>query len=191
MVAQGFTVFATDIGPCGIAWSDDGVMGVQLPEHSDAAVRARLARRFPDVREALPPAPVRRAINDITALLRGEPRDLRDVPLALTDVPPFHQRVYTVARAIPAGATRTYGDIAVQLGDRALARDVGEALGRNPVPIIVPCHRVLAAGGKMGGFSATGGVATKLRLLAIEQAQVSETPTLFDSLPLQVASRRR
>jgi methylated-DNA-[protein]-cysteine S-methyltransferase len=88
-------------------------------------------------------------------------------------VEPFEQRVYEVARTIPAGQTLTYGQIATRLGDRLLARDVGQALGRNQFPIVVPCHRVLAASGKLGGFSAPGGVATKQRLLEIEQANVS------------------
>jgi methylated-DNA-[protein]-cysteine S-methyltransferase len=109
----------------------------------------------------------------------------------MEDVPPFHQRVYAVARTIPPGATLSYGEIAVRLGDRGAARDVGEALGQNPFPIIVPCHRVLAAGGKVGGFSASGGVATKLRLLDIEGAQVGEAPSLFERLPLAAPPRRR
>jgi methylated-DNA-[protein]-cysteine S-methyltransferase len=105
-------------------------------------------------------------------------------------VPSFHQQVYAVARTIPPGATLSYGEIATRLGDRSAARDVGEAMGQNPFPVIVPCHRVVAAGGKVGGFSAAGGVTTKLRLLAIEGAQVGETPTLFDSLPLVARPRR-
>ena len=92
----------------------------------------------------------------------------------------FDRRVYEVARTIMPGATLSYGEIAARLGTSALARDVGQALGRNPFPIIVPCHRVLAAGGKVGGFSANGGITTKLRLLTIERARTSDTPTLFD-----------
>jgi methylated-DNA-[protein]-cysteine S-methyltransferase len=103
----------------------------------------------------------------------------------------FQQCVYAVARSIPPGATLSYGEIAARLGDRGAARDVGEAMGLNPFPIIVPCHRVLAAGGKVGGFSASGLVTTKLRLLDIEGAQVGEAPTLFESLPLAVGPRRR
>jgi methylated-DNA-[protein]-cysteine S-methyltransferase len=95
-------------------------------------------------------------------------------------LPEFDRRVYEVARGIAPGATLSYGEIAARLGERGLARDVGQALGRNPFPIIVPCHRVLAAGGKAGGFSANGGVTTKLRLLTIERARTSDAPTLFD-----------
>ena len=91
-------------------------------------------------------------------------------PVDLERVPEFNAKVYEIARRIPAGETLTYGQIAVKLGDRLLARDVGAALGKNPWPIVVPCHRVTAAGGKLGGFTARGGADTKLRLLEIEGA---------------------
>jgi methylated-DNA-[protein]-cysteine S-methyltransferase len=185
-----FAVFETAIGRCGIVWSDGGIAGVQLPERSEAAMRKRMLRRFPTARECAPPADVRRAIDDIVALLGGEHRDFNHVTIDIGAVPEFHCRVYEVARRIPAGATLSYGDVAERLGDRNLARDVAEALSQNPCPIIVPCHRVMAAGGKPGGFSAPGGVATKLRLLTIEGAR-PEAPTLFDRLPLAVARRRR
>jgi methylated-DNA-[protein]-cysteine S-methyltransferase len=185
-----YALFDTAVGRCGIAWSMSGVIGVQLPERSASATRARLQRRYPDARESPPPDHIQQTIDAIIGLLRGEARDLSDVALDLDGVPEFHQRVYAVARTIAAGATLSYGDVAAQLGDRGAARDVGEALGQNPIPIIVPCHRVLAAGGKVGGFSAAGGVTTKLRLLEIEGAQVGEPPTLFDSLPLAARPRR-
>ncbi|HVP30896.1 MAG TPA: methylated-DNA--[protein]-cysteine S-methyltransferase [Myxococcota bacterium] len=170
-----FTLFDTALGRCGIAWGGRGIVTVQLPEAREAETRARLRRRFPGAREAPPPPGVARAIGAIVALLRGEPSDLSGVPLDMARVPPFHRRVYEVARTIPPGATLSYGEIAARLGDRGLARAVGQALGRNPFALVVPCHRVLAASGKPGGFSARGGVATKLRLLAIERA---EGPTL-------------
>jgi methylated-DNA-[protein]-cysteine S-methyltransferase len=132
---------------------------------------------------------VQRGIDGIVALLRGEQRDLNDVSIDAEDMPAFNRKVYDITRAIPPGATLTYGEIAERLGDKLLARDVGQALGHNPIPLIVPCHRVLAASGKTGGFSAPGGVASKLRLLTIEGAQPNG-PTLFDHLPL-VAKRRR
>ncbi len=163
---------------------------MQLPERGDSATRARLLRRYPDAREVPPPPAVRQAIDGIVALLRGEARDLSSVVLDMDRVPPFHQLVYAVARSIPPSATLSYGEIAARLGDRGAARDVGEAMGQNPFPVIVPCHRVVAAGGKVGGFSASGGVTTKLRLLDIEGAQLGETPTLFDSLPLAARPRR-
>ena len=189
-----FTLFETAIGCCGIVWSERGIAGVQLPERSEAGTRNRLLRRFPAARDGAPPAEVRRAIDDIVALLGGDRRDFNDVTIDIGALPQFHRRVYEVARRIPAGATLSYGEVAERLGDRNLARDVAEALSQNPCPIIVPCHRVLAAGGKPGGFSAPGGVATKLRLLTIEGAQLqgpAGDPLLFDRLPLAAARPRR
>ena len=178
-----FTLFDTAIGCCGIVWSERGVAGVQLPGTDGRATRARVVRRYPAAREAVPTDEIQRAIDGIVSLLAGEPRDLSRVALDTEGLSDFQRRVYAVARTIPAGSTMAYGEIARRLGDPALARDVGHALGQNPYPIIVPCHRVLAAGGKAGGFSAPGGVTTKLRLLSIEGAQPGG-PTLFARLPL-------
>lgn len=178
----GFHLFATPIGECGLVWSGRGVAGVQLPEKSERATRARIARRFPTARAAAPPPDIAHAVADVVALLAGEPKDLAPIVVDLDGIPELDRRVYAVARTIPPGATLSYGEIAEQLGDRKLAREVADALSRNPVPLIVPCHRVLATGGKMGGFSAPGGVRTKLRLLSIEGARYGE-PTLFERLP--------
>ena len=169
MTAQGFAIFDTAIGRCGIAWGGQGVAGVQLPEARESETRARLLRRVPGAREASPPPPVQRALDGIVALLRGEGGDLSAVPLDMDGVPEFHRRVYDVARGIPPGLTLSYGEVAARLGEPGAARAVGQALGQNPFPLIVPCHRVLAAGGKLGGFSANGGVKTKVRLLSIER----------------------
>jgi len=166
---------------------------VQLPESDERRTRARMQRRFPEAQEMPPTPDVRHAIDGIAALLRGEKRDLRDVVIDDSEIPPFNKRVYAIARTIPPGRTMTYGEIAERLGDPLLARDVGQAMGENPTAIVMPCHRVVAAGGKTGGFSANGGVMTKLQLLNIEGAQPGG-PTLFDSLPLAArapASRRR
>lgn len=164
--------FATAIGRCGIAWSDRGVIGVQLPEASEMATRARLRRRFPDASEASPTPSIQSAIDGIVALLAGQDAgDLSDIDLDLRAVPAFNAAVYRVARTIPPGETLTYGEIAARLNDPGAARAVGQALGANPIPIIVPCHRVLAAGGRAGGFSAPGGVMTKLKLLEIERSR--------------------
>jgi methylated-DNA-[protein]-cysteine S-methyltransferase len=181
-----FTFFETAVGRCGIAWGARGVVAVLLPEKTEAAARARLTRKLPEAREAEPPPEIRRVIDDIVALLAGERRDLSDVPLEMADVPEFHRRVYEIARTIRPGSTLSYGEIAARLGEPRAAREVGEALGKNPFPIVVPCHRVLAAGGKLGGFSARGGAATKLKLLEIEGALAPETPMLFDELPRAV-----
>ena len=191
MTERGFTLFDTAIGRCGIAWGGRGVIGVQLPEASEARTSARMRRRFPDAREGPPPPAVRRAIEGIVALLRGERIELSAVALDLDGVPEFDRRVYEVARTIPPGATSSYGEIAARIDAPDEARAVGQALGQNPFPIVVPCHRVLAAGGKIGGFSANGGIATKLRLLSIEGARTSSEPMLFDGLPLVAAPRRR
>lgn len=186
----GFAFFETSIGCCGIVWSSRGIVGVQLPEGREPATRARVLRRFPTGNEAVPPVSVQRAIDDIVALLNGEPTELSHVTIDTEGVPDFNRRVYDIARTIPPGATLSYGEFAERLGDRTLARNVGEALGQNPFPIIVPCHRVVAASGKTGGFSAPGGVHTKLRILSIEGAQPGG-PTLFDRLPLMASPRRR
>jgi methylated-DNA-[protein]-cysteine S-methyltransferase len=172
-MTSSFCIFETAIGAGGIAWRDSGITGVQLPEADAQRVRARLRRRFPGAIEAEPTAAVQEAIDRMAAVLRGEGGDLRGIELDVQRVPEFARRVYEVARQIPAGETLTYGQIAARLGEPRMAREVGQALARNPYPLVVPCHRVLAAGGKLGGFSAAGGVATKQRLLEIERASVA------------------
>ena len=148
----GFALFDTPIGRCAIAWGKRGITAIQLPEADEVKTIARLSRRFPQAKESRPPAVVQRTIEGIRALLSGEPSDLSAAMLDLTGVPPFQRRVY-------------------QLGTPAAARTVGQALARNPFAIVVPCHRVLAAGGKPGGFSASGGIATKRRLLELERGE--------------------
>jgi methylated-DNA-[protein]-cysteine S-methyltransferase len=189
MTEQNFALFDTAIGRCGIAWNARGLIGVQLPHADEAATRRRIRQRYPQGQEAPPPPDVQHAIDGITALLRGEARDLTGIAIDNSDTPAFNSQVYAVTRTVPPGATITYGEIADRLGDKMLAREVGQALGQNPCPIVMPCHRVIAAGGKTGGFSASGGVITKLRLLSIEGAQPGG-PTLFESLPLAVRGRR-
>jgi len=180
-----FTIFDTAIGACGIVWTARGVFAVQLPEATRDATQARVTKRYPQARAAEPPLHIARVIEGVVALLAGEPRDLKDIVIDDEGTPEFNRRVYAVARKIPPGETLTYGDVAERLGDKLLARAVGQALGENPCPIVMPCHRVLAANGKTGGFSAPGGVATKLKLLTIEGAQPGG-PSLFDALPLAV-----
>ncbi len=172
-------VFDTAIGCCGIAWGQRGIRAFQLPEPTDAGTLRRMFRGGAALPQAEPPPEVQSAIERIVALLQGEPIDLRDVALDFDGIAPFHRRVYEVSREILAGQTRTYGEVATQLGDAGASRAVGQALGANPFAIIVPCHRVLAAGGRAGGFSAGGGVSTKLRILLIEQAQFGSEPGLF------------
>ena len=167
-----YILFETALGWCAMAWGPRGIVGVQLPSSDASATAARMGRRFPATVQATPSLEVAAARDAIVALLRGERRDLSAIALDMTDVPDFDRRVYDAARRIEPGMTVTYGAIAARLDDPTAARLVGQALGRNPFPIIVPCHRVVAAGGKSGGFSAPGGTATKLRMLAIEGARV-------------------
>jgi methylated-DNA-[protein]-cysteine S-methyltransferase len=171
-----YAVFETVIGWAGIAWNGAGLVAVHLPERDADAARRSFLRRFPDLAEAEVPERLERTVEAIRALMRGEKADLTAAPLDLSRTPEFNARVYEIARSIPPGETLTYGQIAERLGDKLLARDVGAALGQNPWPIVVPCHRVTAAGGKPGGFSARGGVNTKLKLLTIEGAAVVQPP---------------
>lgn len=194
MTEQAFTLFETAIGTCAIAWHAHGLIGVQLPEASESATRARMRKRFPAAVERAPDAGARQAIAGIVALLNGEKRDLSDIVIDDSETPEFNARVYKIVRQIPPGETLTYGEVAERLGDKTLARAVGQAMGQNPCPVVMPCHRVMAAadrtGAKTGGFSAPGGVVTKLKLLTIEGAQPGG-PTLFEELPLAVAPRGR
>ena len=178
----GYALFPTALGHCGIAWSERGLTGVLLPAADEAATRATVARRFAGCTEIAPPAQVQEAIQAVTALLLGSPPkpvDLTHLVLDMDGVPPFHQRVYALARKMAPGETTTYGELAQRLGQPGAARAVGQALGHNPFAPVVPCHRILAAGGRSGGFSATGGVTTKLRMLLTERAQF-DGPGLFD-----------
>ncbi len=163
-----YAIFDTPIGRCGIAWDGDAIAGVQLPEQNDADLRRRLHDRFDGATEGTPPSVVDDAIECMQASLRGEADDLVEVLLDFGALPPFHQKVLTMVRTIPAGETMSYGEVAAAVGSPGAARAVGQALGNNPYPIIVPCHRVLAAGGRIGGFSAEGGVSTKAKMLAAE-----------------------
>jgi O-6-methylguanine DNA methyltransferase len=178
--ADAFSLFETPLGQCAVAWRGREIAGLQLPEASERATRLRMRRRFPGAAEATPPPPIRSAVAAIMALLRGEARDLSTIALDMEGVSPFHRQVYEAARTIAPGTTLTYGEVAKRIGVPGSARAVGQALGKNPFPIVVPCHRVLAAGGKPGGFSADGGVDTKLRMLAIEGAREGSQPSLFD-----------
>ena len=183
-----FTLFPTAIGDCCIAWRGDVVVAASLPEKTPAATAARLVKRTGAGR-AKPPAIIDRAIQAIIALLEGQRADLSFVACDPGEVGAFSEKVYAITRAIPAGETLTYGDVALQLGDKLFAQRVGQILGRNPIPIIIPCHRVVGASGKLTGFSAPGGIETKLKMLEIEGAQPGGSPTLFGYLPLAVKPR--
>ncbi len=190
MAGRGYSIFDTAIGRCGIAWGYGGILGVQLPEAREIETRKRLYQFYPDAREMRPPVNVEIAIEGIGALLRGEAGDFSDATLDLTGIHPFNQRVYQLTRAIPRGETRTYGEIATRLGASGAAQSVAQALANNPFVIIVPCHRVLEAGGYADKISPHGGVISKRRLLSIEGARGTvASKTLFDVL-LPVAPPR-
>lgn len=175
-----FSLFDTAIGRCGIAWGEHGLLRIQLPEATDALTCARMMRRLPDASVAEPPPEVREAAARIAGLLRGERDDLAGIALDMSGVPDFHRRVYEFVRGILPGQTMTYGEVATRLGEAGAARAVGQALGANPFAPVIPCHRVLGVGGRAVGFSAAGGVSTKLRMLQIEGARIGDDPGLFD-----------
>lgn len=187
----GLALFDTAIGRCGIAWGPRGILAVQLPEADDDAVRRGLRRGRPRLEETEPPPAVRQVAHGIAALVEGGGADMTDAALDLGAVPPFDRRVYEVVRGIPPGDTLSYGEVAALAGAPGGARAVGQALGRNPFAVVVPCHRVIGAHGRVGGFSARGGVATKLRMLAAEGAAVSGLPGLYDAPPRVSASTSR
>lgn len=187
-LAAEFALFPTPIGRCGIAWRGDIVIATRLPDTQPAAT-SRFFSNQRRAKEGLPPETIQRAIIAITALLEGDRADLSLVACDFGSVDPFAEKVYAATRTLAPGETSTYGAIAAEVGEKHQAREVGQALGRNPLPIIVPCHRVLGAGGRLTGFSAPGGVELKLKMLEIEGADVGSGPGLFGDLPLSVKSR--
>lgn len=167
-VPQRCRVFETDIGACGVAWSREGLTRFQLPEADADATERRLRASAQAAPPADPPPPIARAIADLQRYFAGESVDFSGIGVDLAGVPPFYVRVYEAARCIGWGETATYGELAARVGSPGAARGVGQALSRNPVAVIIPCHRILASGNKVGGFSAYGGTVSKQRLLALE-----------------------
>jgi methylated-DNA-[protein]-cysteine S-methyltransferase len=173
-----YCLFDTAIGPCGVAWNRHGVTRLQLPEVDAGATERRLSARAEKASEATPTT-IDQVIADIQGYMTGRNVDFAAVAIDLTNADPFQLKVYEAARAIPWGHTVSYGELARRTGIPGGARAVGQAMSRNPVPIIIPCHRVLAKGHRVGGFSAHGGVFTKERLLALEGVRVEAgTPLL-------------
>ena len=177
-----YHVFPTAFGVCGIAWSEGGITRLQLPERTPAATERRLRARPADSEAGVPTAAVRRAIAALERYFAGERVDFSGVELDLEGVGSFHRKIYAAARDLGWGQTASYGELARLVGSPGAARAVGQAMGRNPVPIIVPCHRVLAAGRKIGGFSAPGGTQTKQRLLVLEGVQLDVGTPLLPGL---------
>jgi methylated-DNA-[protein]-cysteine S-methyltransferase len=176
-------VFDTAFGTMGLAWQAQALTRVLLPDANTTLTRQRLLRGLPAGAELdageVPPLFVVAAIEAMQAHLGGEPHHLREVPIDLARAGPFEQRVYAAARALDPGRTCTYGELARQIEDPSALRAVGQALGANPWPLVVPCHRVLAAGGALGGFSAPGGAHTKRQLLLHELAMCPREGELF------------
>jgi methylated-DNA-[protein]-cysteine S-methyltransferase len=167
-------LFDTAIGRCGIAWSARGLVAVQLPEADEALTEQRLVQRSRSAGAAEPPDSMIRLVSDIRCYLAGERVDFSAVPVDFDGIDPYRRTLYEAMRAIGYGVTTTYGGLAKSLGatDWEGARNVGAAMGKNPVPLVIPCHRVLAAGNRIGGFSAYGGAKTKEKLLALEGVRV-------------------
>jgi methylated-DNA-[protein]-cysteine S-methyltransferase len=172
-----YRLFETPLGPCGIAWTEHGVARLQLPEGDRGATERRLRKGASPGGSA--PPDIEQAIADVHWYLSGRSTDFAEVALDLANVGTFEQEVYAVVRCIRWGQTASYGEIARQVGVPHAARAVGQALSRNPIPIIIPCHRILAKGHRIGGFSAYGGRLTKERLLALEGVRLEEAPRLF------------
>jgi O-6-methylguanine DNA methyltransferase len=192
MVQARYTTFDTDLGTCGVAWTSRGLTDVLLPEARDSELYAKLRVHGEPTDADSAPAWVRRAIARIRRHLAGKTQDLSRIPVVLDGAAPFTRRVYELLRTTPAGQTLSYGQLARQAGSPGAARAVGQAMANNPLPLVVPCHRVLGAGGSLGGFSAHGGTKTKARLLRLEGVAVGEG--LFaggDTLPFDAARARR
>lgn len=175
-----FHLFETALGTCAVAWGPRGLLAARLPAVEGGDLAARLRKAVPGAIPGTPEGETAAAIAGIRALLSGERRDLLEIRLDMAATGPFDRAVYAIARAIPPGRTLTYGQVAKRLPPDVMTemppsivpRAVGQSLGRNPWPIVVPCHRVMAAAGGTGGFSAPGGVDTKLALLRIEGASL-------------------
>jgi len=180
-----YRIFETASGYCGIAWNDVGVTRFQLPAKTAAATERNLLRRLPDAEPGTPPAAVAETVAAARRYFAGDAVDFATVPLDLSGQDEFFRQIYEATRRVGWGKTTTYGALAKQLGrDWEGARDVGVAMSKNPVPLIIPCHRVLAAGGKVGGFSAPGGAVAKRHMLELEGIRLGPTPPAQQSLNL-------
>ena len=181
MMPLAYCHFETPLGRCGIAWRETGeanktpaVCFFQLPEATPEQTEAKTAQYCGTPQASRPPAEISGLIQRVCKHLAGELQDFQDIVTDLSGIGAFSQQVYAAVRGIPAGQTRTYGEVAKVLHRASAARAVGQALARNPITLIIPCHRVLAASGKLGGFSAHGGVEIKARMLAIEGVAIDK-----------------
>jgi len=183
-MGQHYCLFDTAIGPCGIAWNERGLTRLRLPESSPTTTEKRLRATLGSPAPATPPLPIEAAIAELQRYFAGARIEFGSIVLDLPDVDAFHRQVYEAARSVAWGQTTTYGELARQAGAPQEAREVGQAMARNPIPIIIPCHRVLAAGGRMGGYSGRGAAATKRFLLELEGARPPADETGQLPLPL-------
>lgn len=183
MTTHQYLIFETAGGFCGIAWNDVGITRFQLPTRSADSTEKLLLRRLPEAEPGVPSAEVREAVDVVKRYFAGEEVDFSTVKLDLEGQDEFFKRIYAAARRIGWGHTTTYGAIARELGaGPEAARDVGQAMAKNPVALIIPCHRVLAAGGKIGGFSAPGGSTSKARMLELEGVRLTPPEPAQQSL---------
>lgn len=178
-----FKVFETALGSCAIAWSDKGLTRVQLPEKTRLETKARIGSEGAETAKAPLPLFAQEAMDTLQAYFSGTDVSFDTIVLDDAKLPPFNVMIYQLLRAVPRGTTITYGELAKQASRPGAAQAVGVAMSRNPWPVIVPCHRVIGANGKLTGFSAYGGVQTKLKLLAMEGTPLGSGPGLFDHLP--------
>jgi len=182
---QHYRIFETALGFCAIAWSDKGITRFRLPEPNAEATEQSLLRRMPDATPATPPPAIVDAVAAARHYFAGEKTDFSGVPVDLGKQTELFEKIYVAARRLNWGETTTYGAMAKQFGDDwEIAREVGQAMSKNPIPLIIPCHRVLAAGGKVGGFSAPGGAGTKVKMLALEGVNVGSPAPMQQSLEL-------
>jgi methylated-DNA-[protein]-cysteine S-methyltransferase len=189
MAGRGYAIFDSGVGRCGIVWSNAGIVAVHLPEAREIDTRRRLFQLYPEAREQRPPQQAEIAIEAIATSLRGRESEFSDVVLDMTGIPAFSQRVYEFTRTIPRGETRTYAEVATQMRREGTAHSVAQAIAKNPFMVVVPCHRVLAAGHYADQISPHGGTISKRHLLSLEGTHPVSGKTLFDVL-LPVAPPR-
>jgi methylated-DNA-[protein]-cysteine S-methyltransferase len=183
MKADSYAVFKTASGFCGIAWSEVGITRFQLPTDDAAATERLLLRRMSNAKAVEPTRDIAGVIETVRRYFEGGKVDFSDLNLDLDGQDNLFKQIYALARRLEWGQTTTYGALAKEIdADPRLARDVGQAMARNPIPLIIPCHRVLAAGGKVGGFSAPGGSASKIRMLQLEGIAMTPEPPAQASL---------
>jgi methylated-DNA-[protein]-cysteine S-methyltransferase len=180
-----YLIFETAHGHCGIAWTSAGIARFQLPGGNADATERKLLKRLPGASAGTPPAAVAETIAAIQRYFAGEKVEFGGVALDLDGQEEFFKQIYAAARRVGWGRTTTYGALAKEFGgDWELARDVGQAMAKNPVALIIPCHRVLAAGNKVGGFSAPGGATSKIKMLELEGVRLGEPEPAQRSLGL-------